>query len=143
MRRKLRSKVSLRAASGICRAAGGVADAQDHHVIADDAIADDVGIIRDQFPHVGSGHRPPPVRKTRQTVPGATQILRDVRRRARVELLDIGPDMAQTGKRRLGPDDYTQRAFGSGHGNWFGVPHELQPLRHLGMRHDATGGIVR
>jgi len=66
-----------------------VTDAQDHHIVAANAITDDVGMHRDQLTHGGSAHRTATMRKIHQASPSLEQSCGHALGSLRIEIEDV------------------------------------------------------
>jgi hypothetical protein len=100
-------------------------DAENDDLIADNAIADDVGIGRHDFAHCGSMNHAAAMREIGEAVACADNFRCDLACRVWVKLFDIVPDGLKIRHRRVSPYDCCQMAFGVGRGNSCGVPHDF------------------
>jgi len=105
--------------------AGGMSHTQDANHIADNAIANDVGVRRDQFPLVGSRHDPATLWETYKAAASLDKTIRQLASRPRIKLLNINPDEPKMSQRRIRPNDFVQRGSGFGQGNSLVVPHDF------------------
>lgn len=115
-------------------------NAQDHHLVAPDAVADDVGISCHQLAHVSAADRAATVREIHQAVACVAQAFGYVHSRARIEIIDVVIGTKDRGKRRFGPDD--AHNSGGRRRDSLAFSQFRKPLDYFVVRHDLPS-LVR
>jgi hypothetical protein len=112
----------------------------DHHGIAGNSIADDVGTDAGQFAHIRAAHWTATMREIDEAVSGCKQRLGHMRRRLGIKVKNIimsAPDPPQGGS---SPDNAHRLGFGRR--NSFAPAQFRQPFADALMRHDPPSRFI-